>query len=478
VEPLRDLEGEAAEACAEDDVRAWIEEDEALASELEALNGVRGGIDRALSDAARGHVLGDALAAVAAAEQELQDGRTRAAEDLCARLLLDEARSQRDRSQPPPALKAARERFERFTHHGWRIDLGLDGAFRAHDVAQDAERSLDELSDGTRAQLLLAARLAALESNEGPLGPFPLCLDEALSTTDPKRFDAVAAALFEEVDRGRQVIYLTADPSEARQWEDACERLGREGLLRVVDLGALRGLAASWGDDVSVVTPAATAFPDPAGHDADTYARALGVGLPDGFGPVDGWHLVFALQDELPTLVGCLERRITTMGTWTAARDSELLRRVVPPEVGRRADARIELARAVAEAWRVGRGRPVTWADVVASNAVTEKRADDVREALEVHGRDAAAFVAAVREIPRFLSRMATDLETHLEAIGALDRNEPLAADALIHRALERCPGAVEALGASEAAAHVDWLVGLLDAREEAEVAASAQAEV
>lgn len=459
-EPLDGLSGAAAEGCSTDELEGRVRADEQEAAQLEVLIGQQGEIKGRLDEATRGQDLGDALARVAAAEQDVQDERARAASDRLARMLLEDARPSLEGEEVPRTLEGARRRFLQFTHGSWQIELDREYGFRARDMVLDRERSLKELSDGTRAQLLLAARLAALEAGEGPLGPLPLCLDEALSTTDPARFEAIAEALFTEVDAGRQVLYFTADPGEVEQWLGICDRLGRP-RPRVVDLGQSADEGADWGQRVPSAPPERAPLPDPALHDADSYARAIGVPLPDGLQPATSWHLWLVLRDDLAALHQCLQRRISTIGTWESTRGAGRHSLGLDEAVVGRADALAELSRALSEAWRVGRGRPVTWEDVEASEAVTPTFEDETRRLLLEHGRDPAAYLAAVRSLPRFQKKKGEVLEAYLESVGCLPTREPLARDELVRRALLSCPEAVELLG-SQAAGHVEWLIELL----------------
>jgi hypothetical protein len=65
-------------------------------------------------------------------------------------------------------------------------------------------------------------------------------------------------------------------------------------------------------------------------------------------------------------------------------------------------DARILLLDALLHNWRIGRGRPLDWGQVDATGAVSAKFTERVRSLLDEHSRDAAAFVQAVGELPRF----------------------------------------------------------------------------
>ncbi|NOZ95738.1 MAG: hypothetical protein GXP47_13520, partial [Acidobacteria bacterium] len=183
-------------------------------------------IEAAVRQAEGGSSLEEARSRVTEAARAIAAHRDGAMETVLARLLVERAREAQRREHAPAVLRRAQERFATFTRHAFRLTVGGDGTLAAVDTRTGARRSLEELSDGTRIHLLLAASLAAIEEAEGAAGPLPLVLDEALSTTDPGRFGEIAGALLELVQSGRQILYLTADPDEVAQWRRACEQAG------------------------------------------------------------------------------------------------------------------------------------------------------------------------------------------------------------------------------------------------------------
>ena len=351
----------------------------------------------------------------------------------------------------------------RFTRGGWRLDLGPDNAFRAHDLGTGQARSLAELSDGTRAQLLLAVRLAALEELEPEHEPVPVCLDETLSITDPVRFRAIASALLELADDGRQILYFTADPGEVAQWRQVCAELGRPPL-RVLDLAALRGAPEDWGGELPALPPAPERVPDPTGQTPAEYARQLGVPAPDAFEEIAGWHLYLAAHDDLDALAACLRHHLKSIGHWREACRREVSPREVSRESAQRISARADLAAELAGAWRIGRGRPVTWDAVKASGAVSSKFEDRVLPLLAEHARDPQRFAALVGEIKGFREAQLDKLTAHLEQIGCLDLQPRLSAEDLVLRTLQSAPEAAALLGTEQAASFVVWLISLLRA--------------
>jgi len=155
--------------------------------------------------------------------------------------LLDGVETEYEQASRPKVLERAAELFGAFTRGRFELISpggGASGGLRARDTESAAERALHQLSDGTRTQLLLAARLAFADVEERGARP-PLVLDEALSATDPERFDAVARAVLSMVGQGRQVFYLTCNPADVTLFERIARDAGAPAP-RVIDLGRLR----------------------------------------------------------------------------------------------------------------------------------------------------------------------------------------------------------------------------------------------
>lgn len=152
-----------------------------------------------------------------------------------AHALLDEAMKRfRDRAQGP-MLQAASGYFQRMTDGQFvRLvsDEGSDG--RPTLVAQRANGAhlrVEGMSEGTRDQLYLALRLAALELRRNAGYDLPVVLDDVLMTSDDGRAGLVLDALT-EFSRGHQVILFT----HHRHLLDVAERCVPGSMLAVVGL--------------------------------------------------------------------------------------------------------------------------------------------------------------------------------------------------------------------------------------------------
>ena len=129
------------------------------------------------------------------------------------RFLIDGVEEEYEQTQLPRVFERARNHFSEFTHHNYELRLSKEAKsprLFAVELSSGEGRELDELSDGTRAQLLLAARITFAEEVEhGQV--LPLFLDEALDQSDPARFEAIVRGLGRVAeDQGRQIFYLTS----------------------------------------------------------------------------------------------------------------------------------------------------------------------------------------------------------------------------------------------------------------------------
>jgi chromosome segregation ATPase len=243
-EPELVAAAEAGDLAAIDAVQAEAERAEA---EVKRLSEAIGALKGRLETAGKERALERAAAAARRARDDLEAHREARMEHAAASYLLDDVEGEHEAVAKPAALERAREWFGRVTRGdfeltferssaGWRF-----GAVDRRDGAADRHLRLEELSTGTRAQLLISARLAfALTAEEAAtdetVETLPFVLDEALTTSDPVRFAQVAAAVLDVVEAsGRQFVYLSARPEDAELWRKAAAT--RPGVpLAIIDL--------------------------------------------------------------------------------------------------------------------------------------------------------------------------------------------------------------------------------------------------
>ena len=382
---------------------------------------------------------------------ELAERRDAAIFAEAGRFLIDAVESEYERTQMPRVFERARNHFSAFTRHGYELRIGRERdapRLFAVDLGRDARRELDELSDGTRAQLLLAARVAFAEEVEGGLA-LPLFLDEALDQSDPVRFDAIAASLGQiAADQGRQVFYLTSDPLDVERIRRALDAAGFT-VASEIDLGAVRGRAAAIREASDLRVRPSPGVPEPVGVTAAEYGHLLGV---PHFSPLRGHprqHFLFLLPDDLPLLHELLESGVERVGQWATVEGSPLAAGLAArcPTAGQ-IGARVRLLEVFCEVWNLGRGRPVDRAAVAASGAVSRRYLDGVADIARELDGDAEALLAVIRgrrevRVRGFREAKADALEEYLRDGGYID-DRPVPGEGEVRRRVLASAPAVE----------------------------------
>lgn len=386
---------------------------------------------------------------IAAAEQQLQLETARAERDRArealeerfeqrmvaeaGRFLLDEVEREHRSRHQPVAVRVADTWLRQFTHERYHLELDSAGNPCAWDTTADTHRSLGELSVGTRMQLLIALRMAWVQQQEDRHVALPLLLDEALSTTDPDRFRAVAQALHSlTTEQGRQLIYLTAQPDDIARWHQAT---GQEP--RVIDLDTLRQRTPA--HPPSPAPQGRERVPSPQGHDRSSYAQALGVPKLDPLAPSGELHLWYLLGDDLDLLYRLLaDFRVSTLGQAESLLDGPAARQHLEAGTRTRLSNRCAAARAWLEAWRIGRGLPVGRPELEQSPLGTSQYLEEIVERAATVGGDPDRLVHSLESerISGVGPKKIGDLSQWLLEQGYCDQREPLDETGRYHRAL------------------------------------------
>ena len=406
-------------------------------------------LEAEVKEARRGTSLQELISRQDEARAQLRERRDEAISAGAGRFLVDVVEREYERNQMPRVFERARSHFSAFTHHGYELQLGRDSEVPqlfAIDLRSSESRELDELSDGTRTQLLLAARMAFAEEVERGL-TLPLFLDEALDQSDSARFEAIAGSLGRIAKKqGRQIFYLTSDPLD---WERIRRALAAEecDVASEIDLGAVRRRGGEASKDSSALrVPPRPSVPMPGGVTAEEYGSLLGV--PD-FEPGRGYarqHFFYLLSDDLELLHAILENRIERAGQWKTVSHSRLAAGLTScSETSGQISARVRLLEVFCEAWSQGRGRAIDRDALVESGALSQRYLDDVVEiAGELEG-DPVRLLAALREkadprLKGFWQSSADALEEHLRDCGHIDNRPVLGEGDVRLRALASPP--------------------------------------
>ncbi|MEE4296984.1 MAG: hypothetical protein V2J20_10280 [Wenzhouxiangella sp.] len=347
-----------------------------------------------------------------ALETELERHLTAAA----GRFLIEDVATAHRDEQEPALMARADHWLNRFTGHRYRLEFQA-GAFLAADSRTGNLQNPAQLSTGTRAQLMLALRLAWIEQLETRFEPLPIFMDEALTTSDPDRYRAIVQATGELVKHGRQVFYMTAQSDERQAWQDW---LGHGLKPHEIDMSSLRATQVRQLEfQMPEAAPLPAELPDPNGLSPNDWAQRAGIAAIDPWqdaGSISVFHL---LRDDLGLVVrlmkaglsslGPLERLLELAGA-SGETAPEWLDQQLRQELGRR----IQAVRLILKRWQASHSRPLRQADLVRSELITDRFLPRVAALNEELGGNPAGLISALGEGQ--VSRFRTDNLEQLEA--------------------------------------------------------------
>jgi uncharacterized protein YhaN len=385
-------------------------------------------IRQRVKQARESHDLETALERRDRARVALERARETDVRGIVAHALVEHVRRASRDEHLPEVFRRAQALFARITHGRYELRFSDEETpgFTAVDRVEGYHLSLDQLSSGTRVQLLLAVRVAFVETMERGIR-LPLVLDEVLGNSDDERARAIMEAAIELVKDGRQLFYFTAQFDEVQKWRGI---LGGhpEVSFREIDLARERNLERRIALPPPIRTfPAAERFPAPEGEDHHEYGRRIGIpSLDPAAAHAGGVHLWY-LVDRPEPLHRLLRLGLEWWGQvegFLASGGDRLLEDGLVSRLTRRARVAEEYLRLA----RVGRGLPVDRAALEESDAVTGGFLDRVDELAEELGRDPGALLRTLEEghLARFRQSSIERLAAFLEERGYLDPREPL----------------------------------------------------
>ena len=369
------------------------------------------------------------------ARARLRDVRDAALFATAGEFLIQEVEQEYEQSRMPRVFERARDHFSDFTfhHYALRLDKG-NGTPRllAVESRGGQRRELDELSDGTRAQLLLAARIAFANEVEQDKA-LPLFLDEALDQSDPQRFEAIARSLGHIAhEQGRQIFYLTSDPLDVDRIRHALSRDGREPATPI-DLRLIRTGVESVSGPEALRVPPVPDVPSPDGLTPEAYGELLRVPV---FRPALGFaeqHIFYVLWDDLDLLHDFLNNGIEWVGQWETIAGTALAERLASRSItATQIGLRLDLLEVFCGLWKQGRGKPVDRDALADSGALSGRYRDDVVEIAKELDGDPERLLGALasrkdQRLKGFRSNSAEQLRNYLIEHEYLDDRPVLA---------------------------------------------------
>ena len=172
----------------------------------------------------RDRIAGESTLAMHLTELEMvrerinQECRSWGAGKIALRILA-EVKSKYERERQPAVIKTSENYFSAMTGGKYRrINVSLEEkVVRVYD-AMEASKRIEQLSRGTKEQLLISLRLGFIEQYETQSEPLPVIVDEIFVNFDPDRLKATARILH-AFAQTRQVLIFTCHPSTKDYFE-------------------------------------------------------------------------------------------------------------------------------------------------------------------------------------------------------------------------------------------------------------------
>ena len=362
-----------------------------------------------------------------AARNELESLFEQNLASVTGQLIHDEILMEVRENTMPEVFAKANEHFVAITQGRYKliIDHTGDGAFRALDTNLGKGQELDELSTGTRLQLLLAVRLAYIESKEAGL-KLPLLADEVLANSDDLRATAIIEALIEISRTGRQVFYFTARENEVANWLAVSEEKQEQAAIRRLTGNGNEETAQTLAvKDLPQIT-FYEQIPEPGKLTHNEYGKKLTVPL---FDPVNdnteqlhAWYLT----ENNDLLFNVLTQGITFWGQLKSFVSHSGKINGLDEQTFEKMKQKVLLLKYFCELYQAGRPKKIGVEVLNESNAVKNNFIERVGKKLkELHGNPMALIRSLeAGDVSRFRASNIEELKNYLIEEGYIDNRE------------------------------------------------------
>jgi hypothetical protein len=330
-----------------------------------------------------------------------------------------------EKTNRPKVLETASNYFSDFTSNRYElnVDHHANGRFIAIDHQRDMRQDVSELSTATKVQLILAVRLAYIDSVEENNYRLPILADELLAGSDDERSNAIMEALIKVVNTGRQVFYFTAEGDELGRWQKLLDDRGIE--YGQVPLGDPPMPVFHPPSDIHNPLAGILMPPAPEGKNHTEYGKALDLGsfdlLQASLDQLHPWYLF----EDVESIHDMLTRN---QKNWSMLRNAIARNGILGPltdEAYRRAGQLMEVLKVYQTEYRKGRSLPVEFDVVLNSGCISQTFRDRVAILLNEVGNNPDKLIEGLRTIPRFRNIEIKNLNAYLMEKGYISE-EPI----------------------------------------------------
>ncbi len=441
IEKQNELQKYPLYADMKDELPTQIEEAEAhkegfekQASEIEKLLTEIAEISTLISNKKTGRELEVALTEKESALDDLEQHYTHTMASITGDLIVNGLKKKTQEHSSSKVFNRANELFVKITHGHYELilDDSEGGSFRAKDTVLNLGQPLYHLSSGTRIQLLIAVRLAFIESQESGI-KLPILADEVLANSDDLRAKQIIEALVEISKEGRQVFYFTAQTDELKKWQehlrDHPEIDGEIFVLKGQANEQIEYIASEQTEKPSLSSNVLT----PESYSNEEYHKQLNPPQYNLLSQTPAQLYLSYLIEDNQLLYGCLQKGIQYYGQLKSfvkhqgeiegLTDTDL-------EV---IDRKVELLDFYQELYQQGRPKPIDRGVLQDSGSVSDTFIDAVDAKLKELRNNPAQLIDALRagEVSRFNRTKIEELENYLFEHNYLNENERLSPEDL-----------------------------------------------
>lgn len=313
-------------------------------------------------------------------------------------------------------FREANKILDNITHSRYSLILS-DSQFRAKDNISSQTLSLDELSTGTRVQLLLAIRLAFIHAFERG-ERLPVIADELLANSDDKRSDAIINSLI-EISKERQIFYFTAQADEVAKWRNYLDK-SPEISSDVFILGDKRN---EFDIHVPEYEPVVLIREIPAPEDVDRKQYFDLIEVP-GFNVIEQspeeLHLWYLIED-LQLLYNLLRRGVGRWGQLKSFHVNGGVMEGLDETMWSKIEQKIELLDRYGELYKVGRPRKIEKDVIEKSGIISSVFLDQVLDLLEKEEGDPQRLLESLVALPLFRAHKIEELREYFMSEKIID---------------------------------------------------------
>jgi len=387
-----------------------------------------------------GREIEDALAKRQNAWNDLENLHKRNMEYITGDLLIDKLKKETEQQNQPKVFKRANELFNHITNgrYSLLVTNNNGSVFRAIDSVSEQSLNLDEISTGTRVQLLLSVRLAFIETQENNVR-LPLLIDELLANSDETRAGAIIEALYQISKEGRQIFYFTARPDEVVKW-DTFIRNKKDIDHKIIYIGEdpRNRDNNTWHQPVSDVSDFVAKIPRPDNLSIGDYRKKLNMPMYDLLTHKSVQLYIGYLTEDVDFLYECLQKGINQWGQLLSFYNNGGTLDGLEVGVMQVMSEKIRILEYYQELYQIGRHRPIDRDVLVQSGVITPTFMETVVSKMEECNGDPEYLIRALYSVPRFREGSINQLKSYLINKGFLPEESQLTDEELELRLLAR----------------------------------------